>query len=99
MHRTFTIPAIWPSLSWGWDARADHKQILKTQLQPLGEISVFSEEPEEIARDYVEQSLVVSQPVLNLGFKEMRVMTAKPFKREITTTLMLMWSLVPVPPL
>ncbi len=66
--------------------------IAKRNYQPLGEIKrLFPEEPEEIARDYVEQSLVVSQPILNLGFKEHDVgYDGKAlFKREIATSLML----------
>ncbi|MCR3922730.1 MAG: insulinase family protein [Firmicutes bacterium] len=66
--------------------------IRKHNYQPLGEIKrIFPTEPQAIAKDYVEQSLVVSQPVLNIGFKEQDLgYDGEPlFKREIATNLML----------
>ena len=64
----------------------------KYNHQPLGEINrLYPTEPPEIVRDYVEQTLVVSEPLLNLGFKETDVdYDGLPlFKREIATSLML----------
>ncbi|HZK25480.1 MAG TPA: pitrilysin family protein [Oscillospiraceae bacterium] len=68
------------------------ENIQRHDYQPLGEIKrLFPQEPAEIAKEYVEQTLVVSEPVLNIGFKEQDLGYGgeKLFKREIATNLML----------
>jgi predicted Zn-dependent peptidase len=66
--------------------------IARHNYKPLGEIKrIYPNEPRELDRDYVAQELVVSQPVLNLGFKDLDVGydgTAL-FKRELVTALLL----------
>lgn len=64
----------------------------RRNYQPLGEIQRFyPDEPQAPAKDFVEQSLVVSEPILNLGFKERDLgYDGEPlFKREIATSLVL----------
>lgn len=68
------------------------ENIHKRNYQPLGEIRrLFPQEPAEIAKEYVEQTLLVSEPVLNIGFKEQDLGYdgLQLFKREIATNLML----------
>ena len=78
------------------DAQGIFKQVennlKKYNYRPLGEIkNIFPPEPEAIAESYVEQRLAVSQPMLDLGFKELDVgYDGKPLlRREIVTSLML----------
>lgn len=66
--------------------------IHKHNYQPLGEIKrLLPQEPAEIAQEYIEQTLVVSEPLLNIGFKEQDLGYdgEKLFRREIATNLML----------
>ncbi|MDW7649778.1 MAG: pitrilysin family protein [Bacillota bacterium] len=60
--------------------------------KPLGEIKRFyPQEPYELDRDTIEQELVISQPMLNLGFKERDIGYdgMELFKRELATSLVL----------
>jgi predicted Zn-dependent peptidase len=64
----------------------------KRQYKPLGEIKrIYPEEPQALEKDYVEQELVVSQPVLNIGFKEQDLgyEGEKLFARELATNVVL----------
>ncbi|NLZ39325.1 MAG: insulinase family protein [Firmicutes bacterium] len=66
--------------------------IQNRNYRPLGEIKrLFPTEPPEIAKEYVEQSLAVSQPLLNIGFKEQDLGYDGPLllRREIATDMML----------
>ncbi|EEG77351.1 EF-P 5-aminopentanol modification-associated protein YfmH [Dethiobacter alkaliphilus] len=66
--------------------------INKHNYKPLGEIHrIYPDEPRELAKDYVAQELVVSEPVLNIGFKERDLGYDGPelFKRELITGLVL----------
>lgn len=66
--------------------------ISKRNYKPLGEIKrIYPTEPRELPKDYVMQELVVSQPVLNLGFKErdLGYEGERLFKRELATNLVL----------
>lgn len=66
--------------------------IRKRNYKPLGEIKrIYPDEPRELAATYHEQHLVVSQPLLNIGFKErdLGYDGEKLFKRELVTSLVL----------
>jgi predicted Zn-dependent peptidase len=66
--------------------------IRKRNYKPLGDIRrIYPDEPQSLEKDYVEQELVVSQPVLNIGFKERDVGYdgEELFKRELVTNLVL----------
>ncbi|GFP20623.1 hypothetical protein HKBW3S03_02126, partial [Candidatus Hakubella thermalkaliphila] len=64
--------------------------ISKRNYNELGEIKrIYPSEPAELGQDFVRQELVVSQPVLNLGFKErdLGYQGERLFKKELTTNL------------
>jgi predicted Zn-dependent peptidase len=66
--------------------------VSKRNYQPLGEIKrIYPQEPRELEKEYVMQELVVSQPVLNIGFKErdLGYEGDRLFKRELVTNLVL----------
>lgn len=66
--------------------------IAKRNYQPLGEIKrIYPSEPQAVKQDYVMQELVVSQPILNLGFKERDLGYDGDalFKKEMVTSLVL----------
>lgn len=66
--------------------------IAKRNYKPLGEIHrIYPKEPRALAKDYVAQELVVSEPMLNVGFKErdLGYDGTKLFKRELVTGLVL----------
>lgn len=78
----------------------DPKQVLaqveanlsKRNYKQLGEIKrIYPNEPAEIGKDFIKQELVVSQPLLNLGFKErdLGYQGERLFKKELTTNLVL----------
>lgn len=64
----------------------------KRNYKELGEIKrIYPSEPDELGKDFVSQELVVSQPLLNLGFKERELgyQGERLFKKELTTNLVL----------
>ncbi|MFW0861737.1 MAG: EF-P 5-aminopentanol modification-associated protein YfmH [Dethiobacter sp.] len=66
--------------------------ISKRNYKELGEIKrIYPSEPAELGQDFVRQELVVSQPLLNLGFKErdLGYQGERLFKKELTTNLVL----------
>jgi predicted Zn-dependent peptidase len=68
------------------------ENIARRDYKPLGEIRrIYPDEPRELSQKFIAQELVVSQPVLNLGFKERDVgyEGEQLFKRELSTSLVL----------
>jgi len=66
--------------------------ISKRNYKELGEIKrIYPSEPTELGQDFVRQELVVSQPLLNLGFKErdLGYQGERLFKKELATNLVL----------
>ena len=64
----------------------------RRNYSPLGEIKrIYPEEPRELEKEQVVQELVVSQPIMNLGFKDLDVGYdgERLFRRELATALVL----------
>lgn len=96
-YRTFYHPGNMAVFVVG-DVRADEimarveKSITARNYKPQGEIKrYYPEEPRALHKERVVQELVVSQPVLNLGFKEwdLGYDGEALFKKEIVTSLVL----------
>lgn len=96
-YRTFYHPSNMAVFVVG-DVDADRvldqveQNVSRRGYKPLGEIKrIYPDEPPGPARDFVSQKLVVSQPVLNIGFKEKNVGLEgrELFKQELVTELVL----------
>lgn len=96
-YRTFYHPSNMAVFVVG-DVDADsvldqiEQNVTRRGYKPLGEIKrLYPAEPPGPARDFVSQELVVSQPVLNIGFKEKNVGLEgrELFKQELVTELVL----------